>query len=449
VSVSFSCCAVPAYAMANLMSSQYPNAAVLSLGARRGVRGAILFTAFTILSHFCTLAVMLVLSNVLGPERYGAVTFGLTMQSYFFLLGGLGIKQIIIYRGTQYPKNLDRLFTAHLTVTGLASGCVGAAAILGAYFEPISSEERVLLCFLAVGNVIACLNIQPLFDAHHHQAKSAAVALVVEAIGLLFIVAARSAEWLGVETAGAFLAGKWVVNATIHHLVYHYKVRRLRLEFVRADVRALVRSGWPLFLAALVAGIPFNIGVIFLRFFQGEADVALLGLGQQAAAAYILAATIGIRIVQPYVYGPRGLEMAFAYKLAFSYGVFLVIVLVGMGSAAVVIVGWLLDSAYRSALGPMLVLLGGAFVYGIGGLTSVYLIRFGQERIVLRANACAAIFYLAAGCFVIPSWSCAGAAFLTVVSAAIASGLLIAQLWICVRNGMTGTDRTYHSVISG
>jgi O-antigen/teichoic acid export membrane protein len=415
------------------MNSQPLRFAVPHQVSRRGLRGAVLFTAATVLSHLCILSVMLILGNVLGPERYGAVTFGLALQSYLFLLGCQGVKQIVVHRGVQHPEQLDHLFTAHLIVTGLAASLAGGGVIMGACFAPISSAERILLSVLAVGNVTACLNIQPLFDAHHQQFKSAAVVLTVEVVGLLFVIGVRSAGLLRVETVGAFFAGKWAMSTVAHYLIYHRTIHRLRLMFVPADVRNLLRSGWPLLFAALVATIPFNAGVFFLRLFHSQTSVALLGLGQQAASAYILAVTIGLRLVQPHAYGPRGLVKAFARKLVLAYGVFLVILLAGMSIAAEVIVNWLLNSSYRSALSPMLVMLGGAFVYGIGGLTSVYLIVFRQERFILIANACASLIYLAAGCIVIPHTSCTGAAVLTTASASLTSVLLIARLWICHR----------------
>ena len=402
-------------------------------GSRKGVQDAALFTTFTILSHLCTLTVMLVLSNALGPEGYGAITFSLAVQSYLFLLGCQGVKQIVVYRGIQHPEQIDRLFTAHLIVTGLAASLGAWIVVIGTCLVLPPSPEGTLLRFLAVGNVVACLNIQPLFDAHHEQSKSAAVVLIVEAVGLFLVIRVRSVGWLSMETVGAYFVGKWVVSTIAHHLVYHHMMHRLRLRFVQADIGDLLRQGWPLLFAALVAMLPFNAGVFFLRFFHSEASVAFLGLAQQAASAYILASTIGLRLVQPHVYGPRELEKAFSCKLILVYGVFLTMLLAGMGIAAMVIVNRLLDSAYHEALWPMLILLGGAFVYGVGGLASAYLIRFREERYVLIANACASIFYMAAGFILIPSWSYIGAALLTVASAGLTSALLIARLWACHR----------------
>jgi O-antigen/teichoic acid export membrane protein len=392
------------------------------------VKAAAQLVVYTLLTQSCSCCATLLLAAGLGREGYGAFAFALTLQSFLFLFGCVGVKPIVLRDGIARPDELDQIATSHLVITAAGSGLACLVTIAAAACAPLTCAERLLLSLLAVGNTAACTNIATLFDVHHQQTRSAAITLVAEFCGLLAIAWLRLTGGLGLPAASSVFAGKWALATAGHYLVYHRSVRSLRLTLSPAAVRAMLSSSWPLMFSAVVATAPFGSGVLFLRWLTGNADAAIFGLANQVAYAYLLFAAVGNRIFQPHMAGPHGLRKGFVLRLALASGAFLGTLLLGALGAGLCVILFILGPDYHDAILPMAVLLAAACLHSVGTLAGTYLVVFGRERTILAANICAASICIAGCWLVVPRFSYNGAAGVVAAANLVGTGAILAAV---------------------
>jgi O-antigen/teichoic acid export membrane protein len=392
-------------------------------GAGRAALGALLgLSASTAVAHASAVGVLLILARALEPTRFGQLSFALTAQGYLVLLGSLACGSVVIREGVRRPGDLDAITTSFFGLTATSSVVSCAAVLVTIGMAPVSSEERWLLTFVAIGTVAASMSPQALFDAHHRQARGGMVTAAAEVTALLAVLALWRGGALGLPAVGAVYAAKWGLASTGQALVYHLTVRRLRWRRSSAEWRLLLRSSWPILFASMLFFVPLSSGVVLVRLRGGPDEAALFGLAYQVASAYHIFAALGVQVVQPHIYGVHGLDRGFLARLAVSATVFLggAAVLAFAGGWAVVRLA--LPPFYRAAVPVMPWLLAAAALLALGRILSAYLLRFDDGPFILAAHLASALLYVAA-CLLLPApWIRPGAAVLAPCAVLAASG---------------------------
>jgi len=289
---------------------------------------------------------------------------------------------------------------------------------------PIESHERLLLGLFAVANIASATSLVPLFDVHHRQLRSSVISLLAEVGAVMLLAGLYQVGCLNLGTAAAVFAIKWAAAMGVHFWVYDRGIRRIRLAFDRAHTRAMFRSSLPLMFSALVATLPFQAGVLVVRWRCDAPSAALLGLAQQAASAYLVFSVLGMRVVQAYLSAPHGLAGAFLRRLSLLYMLFITLLWLGSMGLGAILLRWLLDPRYGAALNPMLFLLTAAFVNSVGGFAGTLLIIRREENAVLTANLVGGLVYVGACGLVVSRFGPTGAAGLAMAATALAAGTL-------------------------
>src|SRR5262249_9693085 len=153
-------------------------------------------------------------------------------------------------------------------------------------------------------------------------------------------------------------------------VLYHRVIRPLRPVFRRERFRRMVRSSLPLAGSTVIAWLPANAGVFFVRWFHGETEAGVFGIASPAAGAYLLSRYLAIRLPQPHIAGPYGLDRLFLRKLMLFAGLFLTLLYLGGFGGGAAVVLFLLAPLYRAALLPMAVLLAAMLLLSVGVLAS-------------------------------------------------------------------------------
>ncbi len=405
----------------------------LTEAGRRALRNLLGLALWTVLWQLSGVGVLLLLTRALGPEEFGALSFALTAQTYLTLLGSLACGSVVIREGVQRPGDLDAISTSFLVLTGASSALLCAGGLVAVGLVPMSSGERWLLILVVLGSVPASMNVQPLFDAHHRHARGVAVGALTEVLGLL----AMGWLWLSggpsLPAVGGVYAAKWGLTLAGQLLAYHASVRRLRWCWSPEDMRRIVRSSWPVLLAALPFFVPLSSGVLVLRLRSGAADAALFGLASQVASAYLIFAGLGVQVMQPHIAGRYGLHPGFLAKLV----CFTAALLGGLGALALAggwaVVTFLLPPFYQGAVHPMAWLLGAALLLAVARLAHIYLVRLEDTRFILAAHLASAMLYAGGSLLAPPMWIGLAVAVLAPATALVATAACVWRVRLRVR----------------
>lgn len=381
------------------------------------------------LTQAAALGTLLLLTNSLGPAGFGIFAFALSLQPYLYLGGTLGIGLVLFREGIQEPENLDQITTAAQAVGLVGSLVVGGLAACAALLAPIAGEEQRLIGLIACGNVAACLALAPLFDVHHRQPLAAVIGLAAEVGTLLAVLTLTRTAKLGLVSVGVVFAVKWWLITAGQFVVYRLAIRPLRPVWCRKWLHRLLRSSLPLAGSTLIASLPANAGIFFVRVLGGETEAGVFGIANQAISVYLLFSHLAIRILQPHVAGPYGLDPLFLRKLIVFTGLFLTLLYLGGLAASAGVILFLLAPTYRAALVPVAILLGAALLLSVGTIASSYLVVLHRERTVLRAQFVAAVVYVVTVVLLVPLLQDIGAA----VAAALAAGCGTSWMILAVR----------------
>ncbi len=402
---------------------------------RQAARNLLGIAVCTTLSQLALLGVIVIAANHLGPAGFGSFIFALTLQNYLCLIGSAGAQPVVVRDAAANPERLDQITTSFFAVTGSISLLVAACAIGGALIAPLSPDERDVILLFAVASIAASINLSPLFDVQHQQLKGTLGPTLADLLTIAVTALLAQTGALTLRGLGMVLACKWVLGTAIQALLFHFSVRRIRLQFEPRAALGLARSSLPILASYFLCIMPLSFGVLFLRFFRGAEATGVFGLACQAAALTFAFAWLGIRIIQPHIGGEYGLHPGFIRKLL----VFLLLFLLGLGGAAflggALVIWYFFDPAFREAIIPMGVLIAASAILSAGVAASLYLLRFRRERRVLGIYLVSSVIYLAGCALLIPEYGIAGAANLTLVVAVIGTVIMV---WLATRLDTNG-----------
>jgi O-antigen/teichoic acid export membrane protein len=398
---------------------------------RTASRNFVWLAALTVLTQICGMGAVFYLTDGLGDIHFGAFAFSLSLQAYLVLLGGGGVNRICVRDGAQHPEQVDTIESSRLAITAPLSVAIFLLMTTAVCFISMPTDERILIILLSAGNIPASINMRFLFDVHHRQPISAAISLVTELAALATIIAVNEFGRLTLPAVGAIYAVKWTVACIGQFVVYHRTIRPWRWSWSRDYVRQMLVGGWPLLWAGLFASIPMRSGIFFVRWFHGDVDTAIYGLAQQIAVAYLVFCAVATRILQPHIAGPYGMTRGFIKKLLLFFVLFHATILAAaLGLSATVIEAFLKPS-FQAAVLPTAILLIGRMLASAGMIGGMYAIAQMRERVVLRVNICAAVFFVIACVWWVPQGSYVACAWVALMTSAIR---LILILWAVTRS---------------
>lgn len=405
--------------------------------AKQALRNLVGLGICTALSQACSLGVVLLLTRALPPAEFGAVIFALNIQSYLVTLGTFGLASIIIRDLTQDSTKSNETTTAYFCIVGCSSLVTSLIAATLTAFASVSWDERVMLWCIAVGNVAACLNLNPFFDAVHRQALSAVLLLPGDFVAFGLVLVLAETESLTLPRVGVIFASKWTITAALHALFFRRAILPFHWAWDRQRVVRMVKSGLPMMFAGLLSAIPLSGSVVLIRVFWDDQLTATYGLAFQVLAIEILIVIIVLRIIQPHISGPHGLTPQFVRQLMFVLGLTLAaLVLVSLAG------GWVLfyhvlRPEYQSGFEALAVLQGYLVFCGIAIAQNTYLIRFHNERWVRVQHIVTTSAYLALA-FLIGRYFQLGIA----VSTAVSSTMLVIVAGLGLRRSWPATETT-------
>jgi O-antigen/teichoic acid export membrane protein len=369
--------------------------------------------------------------RVLGPTALGQYTWAVLVVGYLDILVNFGLGILITREVARdrslAPRYLGRALLARSLLWLVAIG--GAVVIAGPLAQPLSitPEMGIALIALTIGIGISNLAgvLSALFSAFELMGYPAGVSVVTTLTKIGFGGAALAAGLGIVGLSAASIATNLITAGVLLWLAWH-RLGPLRAKLDRRSAASLVDDSYPLLLNNLLATLFFRIDGLMLRAWAGDTvlgwystaykfvdglgivpsnlTLALFPILARQAAAESAGSEAGV-LARTTARGLR-LLLSLAFPLA-----------VGVTLLAEPIVRTFAGERFlpHSAI-ALQILVWFAPLSFVNGLLQYVLIAAGRQRAITLGFVIATAFNLGANVLLIPRWSYAGAALVTVLS---------------------------------
>jgi O-antigen/teichoic acid export membrane protein len=359
------------------------------------------------------------LARVLGADGYGVVAVAMAVTLYLSNLVDFGVETLCVQRVAGAPDRAGETAGVYLPgrlVAALVAGGVAAGTAL--WLLP-GLEGRVVSLFLLTLVPVALSTRW----VHLGLERTGAVALGrvggEATVLVLVLVLVRGADGIAavpvIQFLGDMLAAGWLWTRLAAAGVH------VRLRWDLGRVRSYVKDAWPLVGHSLLGLVIYNSDLLFLRAFQGRAEVGWY------AAAYAL---VSFLLNVGWAYGQsllptltrldrEGGDVTGLFRTALAQ-VFAVILPIAVGGAMVSggLILAVFGGDYAPAAPALAILVWSVPLSLVRSVSIVALISRERQDLVLRTTTSSAVVNLVLNLILIPRFGLLGAAGATVITEA-------------------------------
>lgn len=373
-------------------------------------------------------AVAILLARYLGPERFGILSYAISVTAIFASAGHMGLAGLVVREVVREPHEVPKILgtTFMLKLTGMA---IGFLLVLGyaVLFEEIGSLEFWMLLIVASAIFFQTFDVVEYWFQSQVQAKYPAIA---KSSAVLLAAALK----VGLILSGAGLlafafahTAQFVVAALILAYLYKSTTRTSVIDWQTnlAKAKQLLSQGWIIYLSSIFAVIYMKIDQIMLKWMVGAQEVGVYAVAAQlseawyflpiAVVASFFPKLIKLRDSDSELFNRR-LQQLFDFLFLVAVAVALVVTLV-----AGPVIALLFGSGYQDSASVLTIhIWGGVFIF-MRALFSRWILIENALMFSLITQGLGALFNIGLNFLLIPDHGAEGAALATVISYAIAS----------------------------
>ena len=221
--------------------------------------------------------VTIFVARYLGPEQFGVLSYCLAIVAVFMVVGRLGMESILVRDIIKYPEQQQAYMgTAFILMLGASIiGCFALASLV--YFQEDDLETKVFIWIISVGVIFQTFlvidyNFQAQVEAKYSAiAKSAAVLI---SSGVKVILVNSHADLHLIATAYA-LDSIIVAVMLLVTLIHKKQQYFFFVAFRRELVRPLLKSSFPMILAALSTVLFMKTDQVMIKWLNGSKELGL------------------------------------------------------------------------------------------------------------------------------------------------------------------------------
>lgn len=373
-------------------------------------------------------AVAILLARYLGPERFGILSYAISVTAIFASAGHMGLAGLVVREVVREPHEVPKILgtTFMLKLTGMA---IGFLLVLGysVLFEEIGSLEFWMLLIVASAIFFQTFDVVEYWFQSQVQAKYPAIA---KSSAVLLAAALK----VGLILSGAGLlafafahTAQFVVAALILAHLYKSTTRTSVIDWQAnlAKAKQLLSQGWIIYLSSIFAVIYMKIDQIMLKWMVGAQEVGVYAVAAQlseawyflpiAVVASFFPKLIKLRDSDSELFNRR-LQQLFDFLFLVAVAVALVVTLI-----AGPVIALLFGSGYQDSASVLTIhIWGGVFIF-MRALFSRWILIENALMFSLITQGLGALFNIGLNFLLIPEHGAEGAALATVISYAIAS----------------------------
>ncbi len=374
---------------------------------------------------------LLIIARSLESGEFGELSFALALQSYVSMLGGLGLRSLIVRDIARNEDNIPTYLRAHwrlLPWTGLVAG------LLGWLFWTLSApQESIPLTFfvLALGNWFSIVSPVAFQDGLRKQHISILFSLIAETIFLVVLLVVQQQ----LLTICCLFAFKWTFTSIASHFYVTSLVKSSRKATTSFPYH-LIPEATNLMFTNLCLSWPLA-GVLILG---GEdldrTDFDSVGLSVQLATAFSQLSTISFRQVQTVVLSAESLKSSVVRKQVLRIVALLLLKWAFLSAASNWVVQVYLPSSYREDIWCINIFLLAGLIAGVNYVLMACLVACHASRQILFSYLSGCLLFTAIYYCVTPD-RVSEASFLAALSCTSLSLIMILMCWQTLRQTIT------------
>ncbi len=371
----------------------------------------------------------LIVARYLGPERLGALSYGVALVTLAGCVPALGLEAILKRELLNSPeKTAELLGSAWLLRLG--AGALGCMAVVGMARAGwgLTGDEARLLETLALLLFQPALFLPELWLQTQLRAKAAAMAqlgaLAVAAGARLWLIASEAPL-----TAFAWvLVGEMVLGAMGFAVMAQRAGLRMTWRAARgATMQRLLADAWPLLFASFAVLVYMKIDEVMLRHLAGPAAVGVYAAAARLSEAWYFLPTALASSVLPALVRAKGGDAAEYVRRQQQYYDVSAAAAYALSVPTALAAPWIVRVAYGPEFGEAGAILAvhiwsSVFVF-LGVARGLWLVNEGQQGFYLAATLAGTLVNVGLNLVFIPRWGGVGAAWATVISYGLAAWL--------------------------
>ena len=346
----------------------------------RSYKLAVGFFVFGLGQASALLSVILI-SHKLSTDAFGQLSTGLAIQNYVVLTGTLGLRTVLVRDLARAPDQLGSVWGSFWSIVAPAGALVTILGYFtGGWIYTRTDSEALMSLWLAIGAWFSMLSVIPLLDGMSRQILGMTTGAIIEVLFLLGI--ALGIIPMSISTLGAAFALKWGSLCILQVLSLVLTTKSVQFRASKLHLRNWIRSAPPLLLTTLIVNVPVLGTVLFIRYFLGEKEAGVAGLGAQLANALMLFGGIGIRFIQPVWHDWDSLQKSSNSNVLVLMGLGWGLLWLIFSSIAALIVNTWLPDEYQRHLIAIEILIGAGALGIISRILWIALLAMNRERAV-------------------------------------------------------------------
>lgn len=389
-----------------------------SLEYRRLLKNLISLTVLQVANYVLPLATVPYLVRVLGPEKYGLISFAQALIQYFILFTDYGFNlsatsQISIYRDDN--KKVSQIFSAVMYIKIFFTICSALLLLmLISFFTKFRVDYHLywLTFGMVIGNVIFPVWYFQGIERMSYISMLNIIAKVLFTAAIFIFVRYQSDFWL----VPLFNSLGFIITGIISiYLVFHKF--KIRLSIVTWDVILQeLKNSWHIFISNLSISLFNNTNTFLLGLFFNNIIVGYFSAGEKIIKA-ISAISVPIsQAIYPYVsklaQQSKEQTMRFLRKITLYIGSLMLLLTLGLFCGADILVKYILGPQYINSIQViriMSVLPVSIFLNNIFG--TQIMLNFNMKQAFSRIFISAGIINLIMVLFLSPIFKHIGVAF--------------------------------------
>ncbi|RXA20933.1 flippase [Methanosarcina sp. MSH10X1] len=387
--------------------------------AKKVARNSAFLLINGISSKIISFFILLYIARYLGPADFGKYSFAFAFIYFFSFIPDLGIHKILVREAAKDQKIMDKLIgnatvvKSVLAVLAFAFSCL----IISLTDYPPSTKNAVYLA--AFGLLAVSLSG---FGIVYEVKLRMDYSLFFSVTGRLFFLI--SVLYLTRHNASLYsfiivsVAADFVHNILMTGFSGRFVKPRLRIDY--SLIKQIMREALPIAVSTVFVMIYFRIDTVMLSFLTNDTDVGLYSAAYRLTEALTFIPSVLMVSIYPLMskyFHEKNTAFNYIYtmsfKLLFASGLLLATVITFLSEN--IIVG-IYGSDYYGSIAALQVLIWATSVMFVNQLLSSTYIASGNQNVMAKISAFAALLNIGLNLALIPLYSYTGASIATLIT---------------------------------